>query len=489
MAVAMLSIDVGSSQTRLALMDKARSWPRHLEPLGEKSILSVLYHEPPANRYGRAALTRPARNCGRVLRDFPRILLADSMGKTSQDKYSSYTLKVEGSRSSYLVGQDEVSMEEVLQEFLTAVLAEVPSLTDEELKGIILPVPDALTTEARETCARAAQKAIDACGFTRRSELNEVAVTLVPCSLGPAILFAAQQEEKENVAPFIILDLGGGKLTCAAYEVVAGKIRLLATKTCPSLGGVDIENKSQLNFPFMDSATAKFKIRKAVGPAVRDLTVADMVEIESENIMGKDVSIELSKCQFMEITSDVAEQVVLHVKDLIGQIENFPDEGGRIILLGGSSRVPLIESSVERLWASASDEDVDNLEGRHESAVGKDQRKPGRILSSALQHILKETELNESQSSESLERAVHDGPLGEKGGSSSMTRFFSGLRKSSCTWISEIESFKYVTSPKMAPLRRDVNQVLENKLLDPFFKESLLRWEGDDPRGADRSCS
>uniref|UniRef100_A0A7S4KW39 Uncharacterized protein n=1 Tax=Guillardia theta TaxID=55529 RepID=A0A7S4KW39_GUITH len=387
MAVAMLSIDVGSSQTRLALMDKARSWPRHLEPLGEKSILSVLYHEPPANRYGRAALTRPARNCGRVLRDFPRILLADSMGKTSQDKYSSYTLKVEGSRSSYLVGQDEVSMEEVLQEFLTAVLAEVPSLTDEELKGIILPVPDALTTEARETCARAAQKAIDACGFTRRSELNEVAVTLVPCSLGPAILFAAQQEEKENVAPFIILDLGGGKLTCAAYEVVAGKIRLLATKTCPSLGGVDIENKvmewisSQLNFPFMDSATAKFKIRKAVGPAVRDLTVADMVEIESENIMGKDVSIELSKCQFMEITSDVAEQVVLHVKDLIGQIENFPDEGGRIILLGGSSRVPLIESSVERLWASASDEDVDNLEGRHESAVGKDQRKPGRILS------------------------------------------------------------------------------------------------------------
>jgi len=131
----------------------------------------------------------------------------------------------------------------------------------------------------------------------------------------------------------------------------------------------------------MDSATAKFKIRKAVGPAVRDLTVADMVEIESENIMGKDVSIELSKCQFMEITSDVAEQVVLHVKDLIGQIENFPDEGGRIILLGGSSRVPLIESSVERLWASASDEDVDNLEGRHESAVGKDQRKPGRILS------------------------------------------------------------------------------------------------------------
>ena len=80
-------------------------------------------------------------------------------------------------------------------------------------------------------------------------------------------------------------------------------------------------------------------VAKAVGPAVRDLTVADMVEIESDNIMGKvqtshllllrdmkmtclqDVSIELSKCQFMEIISDVGEQVNFLSKTLYLWVE------------------------------------------------------------------------------------------------------------------------------------------------------------------------
>eukprot|EP00960_Hanusia_phi_P070228 767263-Hanusia_phi.AAC.6 len=351
----MLSIDIGSSQTRMAMMDGSCSWPRHLEPLGEKSILSVLYHEPPTNRFGRAALTRPARHCGRVLQDFSRIILASSMGEAGQDRYHSYTLKADGSYCCYVIGQEEVAVQEVLREFLMAVLAEVPSLLDEELSSLVLPVPDGLTATAREVHARAAQEALAACGMSKRGAANGIRVTIVPSTLGPAILFASQQEEKMNLDPFIILDFGGGKLTCAAYEVVAGKIRLLATKTCPTLGGIEIENRvmswisKKLDVPVLDCSIAKFKLRKVIAAAVRDLTVADMVEIESENIMGNDVSVELSKNEFVEMMSDVAEMVVHHVTDLAGQIENFPEEGVKVILLGGSSRIPLIESILASL--------------------------------------------------------------------------------------------------------------------------------------------
>jgi heat shock 70kDa protein 1/2/6/8 len=153
----------------------------------------------------------------------------------------------------------------------------------------------------------------------------------------------------------LIFDLGGGTFDVSLLAIEAGVFKVLSTAGNTHLGGEDFDNrvvdfmvkefKKKHNSDLTENARALRRLRTACETAKRNLSSQTSAKISIESLhQGVDFDFTLSRAKFEQLNADLFESCFQQVKQVIadGKLKN--KDIGEIVLVGGSTRIPKIQS-------------------------------------------------------------------------------------------------------------------------------------------------
>lgn len=170
--------------------------------------------------------------------------------------------------------------------------------------------------------------------------------------------------DKEENQKILVFDLGGGTFDVSILEIGDGVFEVLATNGNNRLGGDDFDQK------VMDYLAAEFKKESGIDikndkMAMQRLKeAAEKAKIELSGVLQtninlpfitadasgpKHLDITLTRAKFDELTHDLVEMTMEPTRKALSDANLTPDKLHKIILVGGSSRIPAVQDSVKKL--------------------------------------------------------------------------------------------------------------------------------------------
>ena len=162
----------------------------------------------------------------------------------------------------------------------------------------------------------------------------------------------------------MVYDLGGGTFDVSIIEIGDGVIEVLATNGDTHLGGDDFDAK------LTDYMIAEFKraegvdlsndkmalqrLKEAAEKAKKELSSATTTNINLPFITAtsegpKHFDMNLTRAKFDELTHDLVERTAVPVQNALRDAGLTAAEIGKVLLVGGSTRVPAVQEKVKQL--------------------------------------------------------------------------------------------------------------------------------------------
>lgn len=196
-------------------------------------------------------------------------------------------------------------------------------------------------------------------------------------------------KKKNNV---VIFDLGGGTFDVSVLTMDSGVFEVKATGGDTHLGGEDFDNIvlewcfQQLESQY-DSATANkvkssaravARLRRAVEQAKRTLSTTNCVDVEVDTLLEDvDFSAALTRSTFEALNVKLFQRCIDTVKEVLVDANVELNQVTDVVLVGGSTRVPFLQSSLYELF----EEKVELCKAVHpDEAVAIGAAVQGRIL-------------------------------------------------------------------------------------------------------------
>ncbi len=159
----------------------------------------------------------------------------------------------------------------------------------------------------------------------------------------------------------LVYDLGGGTFDVSVLQLSGNVFEVLATGGDTFLGGVDFDNRiidfvleefwRQHKVDLANSPIAMQRVKKGVEAAKIDLSlipnvVIDLPFIEEKKGKPVDIRMPLSRQQLDELTMDLVDRTFEICDQVLGNRNLRPEEIDEIILVGGQSRMPLVQQKI-----------------------------------------------------------------------------------------------------------------------------------------------
>ncbi len=162
----------------------------------------------------------------------------------------------------------------------------------------------------------------------------------------------------------MVYDLGGGTFDVSIIEIGDGVIEVLATCGDNHLGGDDFDERivQWMCGEFMKTSHADLKrdpaamvrVREAAEQAKKELSASEMASISLPFVMqvnGQPVHLDmtLTRAKFNELTRDLVERTEGPVRTALNDAGIAASELGRVLLVGGSTRIPAVQQKVQQI--------------------------------------------------------------------------------------------------------------------------------------------
>jgi len=163
---------------------------------------------------------------------------------------------------------------------------------------------------------------------------------------------------KSKGSHVLIFDLGGGTFDVSVLNIEDGVVEVRATGGDTRLGGEDFDNcvtewiVAQLSKLGHDVDTkTKAKAKRIAEMAKRELSAKDVVEIEVGDLVAEaQGGFSLSKKQFESLCESLFNQTLDTVKKVIADAKLKASDINEVVLVGGSTRVPAIQSQLSAFF-------------------------------------------------------------------------------------------------------------------------------------------
>lgn len=180
----------------------------------------------------------------------------------------------------------------------------------------------------------------------------------------PTAACLAYGENKQGEHKILVFDLGGGTFDVSILDVGEGVFEVLATSGDNHLGGDDwdervaqwlvSEFKKSEGIDLSNDKMAMQRLREAAEKAKVELssmgeTTISLPFITANQSGPKHLEMSLSRSRFEEMTSDLLDRVVGPTKRAIEDSNLSTDEITKILLVGGSSRMPMVQRKIKEL--------------------------------------------------------------------------------------------------------------------------------------------
>src|SRR5271163_335209 len=173
-----------------------------------------------------------------------------------------------------------------------------------------------------------------------------------------ALAYGLDKRENGIVA---VYDLGGGTFDISILKLHDGIFEVLATNGDTHLGGDDIDNLL-LRIALEDVATewgqdlskdgeGVQRLRRAVIQAKEQLSFVPAANIELQ-YHGKKYQREINRELFDKLITPIVDRTLGPCRDCIKDAGVSVDQIDEVVMVGGSTRIPLVRSAVENLFRS-----------------------------------------------------------------------------------------------------------------------------------------
>ena len=161
-----------------------------------------------------------------------------------------------------------------------------------------------------------------------------------------------------------IIDLGGGTFDVSIIEIGNGVIEVLSTSGDNHLGGDDFneiiakyivdEFRRIEGIDLSHDQVAMQRINEAGEKAKIELstmitTIVNLPFITNTSSGPKNLEVEISRAKFNELTKGLVDRVVIPMQNALNDARLTPQELNKIILVGGSSRIPAVQDKIKEI--------------------------------------------------------------------------------------------------------------------------------------------
>lgn len=189
--------------------------------------------------------------------------------------------------------------------------------------------------------------------------LNVLRIVNEPTSA--ALSYGLNHGENQKV---MVYDLGGGTFDVSVIEIGEGVIEVLATSGDNHLGGDDFDErivswivkrfKEEQHYDLSKDFAIMQRVREAAEQAKKELSSAEnahivlpyLVQVKGETLH---LDMTLSRATFEKLVKDLVERTAVPVQNALSDAGIAASELGRVLLVGGSTRMPVVQRKVREL--------------------------------------------------------------------------------------------------------------------------------------------
>ncbi|MDO4785532.1 MAG: molecular chaperone DnaK [Fretibacterium sp.] len=180
----------------------------------------------------------------------------------------------------------------------------------------------------------------------------------------PTAACLAYGENKKEEHKILVFDLGGGTFDVSILDVGEGVFEVLATAGDNRLGGDDWDNrivewmiaefKKGEGIELKNDRMAMQRLREAAEKAKIELssmteTTISLPFITANQSGPKHLEMKLSRAKFEEMTADLMDRTIIPAKRAIEDSGLKTSEIDKILLVGGSTRMPMVQKKIVEL--------------------------------------------------------------------------------------------------------------------------------------------
>ena len=268
---------------------------------------------------------------------------------TNADKTISSIKRHMGSDHKVTIDDKRYSPQEISAMILQKLKADAENHLGEKVTEAVITVPAYFNDAQRQATKDAGKIA----GLDVKRIINEPTAA--------ALAYGLDNEKEQKI---MVYDLGGGTFDVSIIEIGDGVIEVLATAGDNRLGGDDFDQK------IVDYIVADFKanngvdlsadkmalqrVKEAAEKAKKELSSATTTNINlpfiSMNASGPlHLDMNLTRAKFNELTHDLVERTAGPVQNALRDAGISASELGKVLLVGGSTRIPAVQDKVKLL--------------------------------------------------------------------------------------------------------------------------------------------
>ena len=249
--------------------------------------------------------------------------------------------------------------EEISAMILQKLKADAEAYLNDKVTNAVITVPAYFTDAQRQATKDAGQIA----GLKVDRIINEPT----------AAALAYGMDKETDQSKIMVYDLGGGTFDVSILEVGDGVFEVLATRGNNKLGGDDFDNavvdylasefKKESGVDLTKDLTAMQRLKDAAEKAKKELSSTLTTNVNLPFITAVDgqpvhLDINLTRAKFDELTHDLVEKTRKPVEDALHDAGLSASDIDKVLLVGGSTRVPAVQELVKRITGKEPQKDI-----------------------------------------------------------------------------------------------------------------------------------
>jgi len=232
----------------------------------------------------------------------------------------------------------------------------------EKISDAVITVPAYFNDDQRQ----ATKNAGDIAGLTVKRIINE-----------PTAASLAYGLDKKGDHKIAVYDFGGGTFDITLMEVGEGVFEVLSTNGDTQLGGSDMDQalvdylanefKKKNEIDLRDDPKSLQRLLEAAEKAKMELSSTLQTDINLPYITvidnePKHLEIKLTRAKFEEIITPLLSKAEKPCKQALKDAKLKPSDIDYVVLVGGTTRIPLVRKKVEEIFGKKAKRDVDPME-------------------------------------------------------------------------------------------------------------------------------
>jgi len=264
-----------------------------------------------------------------------------------------------GSDHKVEVDGKSYSPEEISAMILQKIKADAESYLGETVTDAVITVPAYFTDSQRQATKDAGKIA----GLNVKRIINEPTAA--------ALSYGLDKEQGQH--KIMVFDLGGGTFDVSILELGDGVFEVLATRGNNHLGGDDFDNKlidyiadqfkKENGVDLKSDKMALQRLKEASEKAKKELSTTKSTNINLPFITATasgplHLNMDITRAKFDELTSDLVDMTIEPVKAALKDAGLGASDIEKVLLVGGSTRIPAVQDAVKKLIGKDPQKDI-----------------------------------------------------------------------------------------------------------------------------------